>query len=491
MTTRIVSLAITVSIILLISTVNAHAHKGSPWHGTPTAAALGLNTVYLEPVAEGVPTTFTVQYPVQENVKALMVGYELVAMVFPDSALDDGFFEADEVEAIQEGEVYKPSTPLTLVFTVDTAGYYHVVFGPGTSTSILVLQPPTNGTISVVGDEGGTVTFVVPDTAGDVHIIEDPQLGFGSFVAWIGVMFSQARSDYESLGIASNALPPLDSTRALSLIQKLVKFGYIDQTAVPNPYPPGQVYAPFLANLNRMGTLAFMTAYLTPGTYSFSYSPAASGLVVYETSSVVLQVTSDTAYDNGFGTETEILARAEYAAAGPTPTLVFEVSTAGYYHLMYGPGDGGFILHLDPDDLLPVSLVPMGPGQITYARKLGGINTVLWELPSPIESRRQVYFPCKLVDEAEFASLGIMSNLTVPLDVSVAQEVELLGKKLLGSVGGFATFLEVAGTPLETPDSSGSSAALLAGIAALVLAATIALGGAVWYARHRWVSRLT
>ena len=52
-------------------------------------------------------------------------------------------------------------------------------------------------------------------------------------------------------------------------------------------------------------------------------------------------------------------------------------------------------------------------------------------------------------------------------------------------VGGIAELPEVAGAPLEAADSSGPSAGLLAGIAALAGVGALALGGAAWYARRR------
>ena len=53
-------------------------------------------------------------------------------------------------------------------------------------------------------------------------------------------------------------------------------------------------------------------------------------------------------------------------------------------------------------------------------------------------------------------------------------------------VGGVAELPEVAGAPLEAPDSSGSNTGLLAGVAGAVAAGTLTLGGAAWYARRRW-----
>ena len=52
-------------------------------------------------------------------------------------------------------------------------------------------------------------------------------------------------------------------------------------------------------------------------------------------------------------------------------------------------------------------------------------------------------------------------------------------------VGGDLRPIDPAGLPLETPDSSGPSAGVFAGVAGLA-AAAITLSGAAWYARRRW-----
>ena len=51
------------------------------------------------------------------------------------------------------------------------------------------------------------------------------------------------------------------------------------------------------------------------------------------------------------------------------------------------------------------------------------------------------------------------------------------------SVGGLAELAEVAGAPLEAPDSSGTNTGVMAGIAAAIGA--VALVSAAWYARRR------
>ena len=49
-------------------------------------------------------------------------------------------------------------------------------------------------------------------------------------------------------------------------------------------------------------------------------------------------------------------------------------------------------------------------------------------------------------------------------------------------VGGIAELPDAAGTPLETPGSSGPSA----GVVAAIAAGTVTFGGAAWYARRRF-----
>lgn len=56
-------------------------------------------------------------------------------------------------------------------------------------------------------------------------------------------------------------------------------------------------------------------------------------------------------------------------------------------------------------------------------------------------------------------------------------------------VGGIAELPDVAGTPLEAGGSSGPGAGVLAGVAAVVTAGAVALGGAAWYVRRSLVSR--
>ena len=410
-----------------------YGHKGNPWHGKDFGFAIGLNTVFLQPSAPGVPTTFIYRYPVRGNVFGFLTGQQQMAMVVPDRQLSAGMFRASNVLAMKQGRLYG-NRPLEIRFSISESGFYHLLFGPGQEASNLVLEPPEDGTIDIVPEKSGKVSRVVPATSGDVHIITHAQKGMIEFVGWIGVMFPDALDAYRSLRIAQGGLPPLDKSRARSLAQALVSLGRLKQSAVPSVFPDGQYSIPFLGNFNGMGLQNFLTAHLTPGRYSFTYDRAATQLVMNETEKIILQVTSDRAYDDGFGTEKEAIAWGEFEKKSLQPTLNFKVIKTGYYHLMYGPGSGGFLMHLNQDDHLPVSLVSKDNGKVGYLRRLGGFTTVISH-PTSQGSQvipRQVHFPALLVRESEFRNRGIMSRLTVPLQTSVAARLQVLGGEILG-----------------------------------------------------------
>ncbi|MCH8850576.1 MAG: hypothetical protein IIC89_07105 [Chloroflexi bacterium] len=55
------------------------------------------------------------------------------------------------------------------------------------------------------------------------------------------------------------------------------------------------------------------------------------------------------------------------------------------------------------------------------------------------------------------------------------------------SVGGIAELPDVDTASLEVADSSGPGAGAVVGVVAAVAAGALALGGAAWYARRRWL----
>ena len=58
---------------------------------------------------------------------------------------------------------------------------------------------------------------------------------------------------------------------------------------------------------------------------------------------------------------------------------------------------------------------------------------------------------------------------------------------LVTAVGGDLEPIDPAALPLETLDSSGPGAGVLAGVVVAVAAVAITLSGAAWYARRRWL----
>lgn len=93
---------------------------------------------------------------------------------------------------------------------------------------------------------------------------------------------------------------------------------------------------------------------------------------------------------------------------------------------------------------------------------------------------------------------AITLQFTVPASASLGPHLLTLGTLALtadcgvtvlaNSVGGVAVDLDEdsPGVALETRDSSGSNAAVVAGVIGAVAASTVALSGGAWYARRRW-----
>ncbi len=55
------------------------------------------------------------------------------------------------------------------------------------------------------------------------------------------------------------------------------------------------------------------------------------------------------------------------------------------------------------------------------------------------------------------------------------------------AVGGIAELPDAAGTPLEATGTSSDNAGVVASVAAAAIAGVVALGGAAWYTRRRWL----
>jgi hypothetical protein len=85
------------------------------------------------------------------------------------------------------------------------------------------------------------------------------------------------------------------------------------------------------------------------------------------------------------------------------------------------------------------------------------------------------------VDRTDFTRTNYGNNILCAL-VSSLSEFALV---VPSSVGGIAELPQVAGTPLEAPESSGGNVGVI--VAALLAAGVVTLAGGAWYARRRWL----
>ena len=108
------------------------------------------------------------------------------------------------------------------------------------------------------------------------------------------------------------------------------------------------------------------------------------------------------------------------------------------------------------------------------------IVPMMMDCPEITDPKR---FPCNLTPATSVA-LWNPGETTI---LATITDVDLVFEGL--DVGGIAELAEAAGSPLETPDASSTSAGLIAGVLAAVAAGVVALGGAAWYARKIWLRR--
>ena len=85
------------------------------------------------------------------------------------------------------------------------------------------------------------------------------------------------------------------------------------------------------------------------------------------------------------------------------------------------------------------------------------------------------------------AGHGVDFDMATPADVTAFQSAVAQFTPMPVQIGGIAELPDVDAASLTAGDSSGPGAAAVVGVAAAIAAGVVALGGAAWYARRRWL----
>lgn len=407
--------------MLLVFTSDSYAHKGNPWHGNGGASALGFNTVYLQPTAEGEVTQFVMRYPIQPNKLEYVMGNSSAALVIPDAALNDGVFTEEEVLAVSEQNSYDTNHPIELKFNISKSGYYHVLFGPGDGTSILVLEP--NRTFEVTPTTGGTVAYVAPTTSGDMHIVKDASAGISKFAGWVGLLFDDVKADYQAKGIITQHAPPFDGETTSKIVLELSRLGQLTPEANAS-LGPGTYDIPFLGNVNGLGSAAVGAAFLTPGNYEFSVDLSKSPNIS-TVNGLSLSVSEPSALDDGFGSKSEIIAHSVTQLDSEVGTLAFKVDRSGYYRLAYGPPPGGFLMTVQPRTSSVVTVKPVGKiGSVNDLVPLANMDAILeGKIAAELDDNETIFYPAQIYDPDAVSSRNLISSAVVPLNRNAAIQV--------------------------------------------------------------------
>ena len=121
----------------------------------------------------------------------------------------------------------------------------------------------------------------------------------------------------------------------------------------------------------------------------------------------------------------------------------------------------------------------LSPGGATFPEhEVYDLTSDSWQSAPPLPTSRH-----GLTAQVVSNKLYVLGGGPTP-GLSVSDAVEIFQ---LGTIGGVAELPDVAATPLEAGGSSGASVSFLAALAAGSTAGVIALGGAAWYAKRRWV----
>lgn len=392
-------------------------------------AAVGMNTIRLDLPPGQQSAKFRLLYPTQPNKLDYTVGdASTVAVVGDEDLRRDGIITSENAVLALQSDSYDPAHPVAAEFEIKKSGYYHVLFGPGKNTSILVLEPALTVKVEPVTPGARVGDFIAPATAGDFHLVKHPALGMRQFAGWFAVFFDEYRAKYEQLGLATAHSLSLEGKRAVRFARAISKMGYPGFDGVTASMP--KATGPFLGHVNGLAVEAVDSAYLVPGEYEFVYRPRSVASSIVRTNEIVLRLYKDSALDDGFGTEAEVMARVAVPASNGEFRLPFKVTEPAYYHLSYGPGEGGLIFHLVPDEEIPTQIV-VKKGEVRNHARLTGINSVIIG-PRPLDlgGMWEVFFPCKVVRERA-DPLKLYRNVQIPLTTDVALSVARLGAAIM------------------------------------------------------------
>ena len=140
-----------------------------------------------------------------------------------------------------------------------------------------------------------------------------------------------------------------------------------------------------------------------------------------------------------------------------------------------------------------------GPGEVdslAYGGASADFGSAAAALPGPSENKalrlnnlgltpfnNNTEYPPHPISPSSFA----VATGNLATDFSTPRNNGRTVLQLTPPVGGIAELPDVAGAPLEAPDSSGGNTGLLVAVIAAATAAMLTIAGTAWYARRRWL----
>ena len=140
-----------------------------------------------------------------------------------------------------------------------------------------------------------------------------------------------------------------------------------------------------------------------------------------------------------------------------------------------------------------------GPGEVdslAYGGASADFGSAAAALPGPSENKalrlnnlgltpfnNNTEYPPGPISPSSFT----VASVSLATDFSTPRNNGRTVLQLTPPVGGIAELPDVAGAPLEAPDSSGGNTGVLAAVVVAAAVSMLTLAGAAWYARRRWL----